>query len=134
MIFSLAILIFLYDVISWSCQFDVINAKRFDEILRYLFQILATPLDCVFFLYWFFPYCSQSSQLILKNLILKFLKKHETSINLTTIFDFIGWFSNYIGFDEIKYGCVALLNILHINLQQSHKLRQWVGINSIKSI
>ena len=27
-----------------------------------------------FFLYWFFPYCSQSSQLIWKNLILKFSK------------------------------------------------------------
>ena len=134
MIFSLAILIFLYDVISWSCQFDIINQNVLMKFCGTCFKFWLRPW-IVFFLYWFFPYCSQSSQLIFKNLILKFLKKHdETSINLTTIFDFIGWFSNYVGFDEIKYGCIALLNILQINLQQSHKLRQWVGINSIKSI
>ena len=27
-----------------GCQFDVINIKNFHGILRYLFQILATPL------------------------------------------------------------------------------------------
>ena len=28
-------------------------------------------------------------------------------------------------------GCVALLNVLHIDLQQRHNLRQWVDIKSI---
>ena len=41
---------------------------------------------CSSFLYWFFPYSSQSSQPILKNLS----EKHDkTSINLTNIFDHI---------------------------------------------
>ena len=44
-------------------------------------------------------------------------KQDQTSINLTNVFDFIGWFSNYIGFDVIKWLCV-----IHINLQQCHNI------------
>ena len=33
-------------------------------------------------------------------------KKHDqTSINLTDVFNFKGWFSNYVGFHEIKLLC-----------------------------
>ena len=51
-------------------------------------------LDCVPSLYWFFPYCSQSSQLILKNLISPISKKHDQAYlhNLNNVFDFIGWY------------------------------------------
>ena len=56
----------------------------------------------------------------LKNLILKFPKMHyQTSINLTDIFDFIGNFWITLGLMKPN-GCMALLNILHINLQQCH--------------
>ena len=75
---------------------------------------------CSFFLYWFFLYCSQSSQLIFKNLILKFPKIHDqNSINLTDIFDFIGNFWIMLGLMKPN-GCMALVNILYINLQQCH--------------
>ena len=75
---------------------------------------------CSFFLYWFFPYCSQSSQLILKNLIFKFLKIHDqTSINLTDMFHFIGNFWITLGLMKPN-SFMALLNIIHINLQQCH--------------
>ena len=40
-LFFLAMLVFLYDVIS--C--DIINVENFHEILRYFFWILAKPLN-----------------------------------------------------------------------------------------
>ena len=54
-------------------------------------NILNTELLIAFvFLHWFFPYCSASSQLIFKNVLLESPKKHDqTSINLINIFDFI---------------------------------------------
>ena len=40
-------------------------------------------------------------------------EEHDQSfINLTDVFDFLGYFSNYVVFDEIKLLC-ALLNILY---------------------
>ena len=46
---------------------------------------------CSFSLHWYFLYCSQWSQVILKNLILEFPKKKhdQTTIDLTDNFEFI---------------------------------------------
>ena len=44
MIISLAMLISLYDVISWNISVTWIQVKSFHEILRYLFLILAATL------------------------------------------------------------------------------------------
>ena len=63
-----------------------------------------TMLIVLLFLYWFFPYCSQSNQLIKKISYSQISEKYDqTSINLTNVFNFIGSFSNYVGFDEIKW-------------------------------
>ena len=58
---------------------------------------------CSFFLYWFFPCYSHLSQLILKNLIIEFSKKHDqTYINLTNVSDVIGYVIGYrVWWDQI---------------------------------
>ena len=69
-----------------------------------------------------------------KNIVLKFLKKHDqTYINLTNTFDLLINFQITLGLMKLN-GCVALLNILHINLQLCHNRCQWANINSIQSI
>ena len=69
-----------------------------------------------------------------KNIVLKFLKKHDqTYINLTNTFDLLTNFQITLGLMKLN-GCVALLNILHINLQLCHNRCQWANINSIQSI
>ena len=89
-------------------------------------------VDCIPSLYWFFLYCSQSSQLIWKNLISPISKqKHDETSNNLNIFDFLGWFSITLRLMKSN-GCVPLpKNILHKNLWWSHILSQWVDINSI---
>ena len=46
---------------------------------------------------------------------------------------YLTWIANFrISLGLMKSNvCVALLNVLHIDLQQCHNLRQWVDINSI---
>ena len=91
-------------------------------------------LIVVLFLYWFFPYWSQASQLIKKNVLLEFLKSMIKPpliwiISLTL-------FPNFqitLGLMKSN-GYVALLNALHLDLQQCHNLCQWADINSISFI
>ena len=70
----------------------------------------------------------------LNNIVLKFLKKHDqTYINLNNTFDLLTNFQITLGLMKLN-GCVALLNILHINLQLCHNRCQWADVNSILSI
>ena len=84
---------------------------------------------CFCFSYWLFLYCSQSSQLIWKNIILEFSKNMIIS-PLIWVFDFIGWFSNYNKFDEIKWFCVFTKDTTQKFITKPH-LHLWVDINSI---
>ena len=65
-----------------------------------------------------------------------FWKHDQTSINLTNIYIYIyilTLFANFritLGLMKSN-GCVALLNLLHLDLQQCHNLCQWVDLNSI---
>ena len=59
----------------WNNNHEIMNVILTFWTLHYV--------DCVPFLYWFFPYCSQLSLLISKNLILHFPKNMIKQMHLT---------------------------------------------------
>ena len=63
-------------------------------------DVYCVPFSCVDF----FHIVHNLANLIKKILILS-LQKHQTSVDLINVFDFIGWLSNYVVFDEIKWFC-----------------------------
>ena len=92
---------------------EIINGSVIFKYNSYL-NTLNTELwwSCSFFLYWFFPYCSQSSQLLLKNLILEFPKNMIKPPLISLLY-----LTSYVNF-QITLGliksnvCGPLLNLL----------------------
>ena len=71
----------------------------------------------IFFLYWFFPYCSQSSQLYNSKRSYSWISEtyDQTSMNLTNAFILQVNFQITLGLMKPNV-CVPLLNILHKNV------------------
>ena len=65
------------DFYQWICDIQIMWKLSYLTLLRFIvFNSLNTGLCCLysFFLYWFFPYDSQSNQIIYKTFILEFRK------------------------------------------------------------
>ena len=100
----------LHSLLSWafSWQDKMIKIIGIIMDLWHLKNMKVNTLNtelcwlCSFFLYW----CPQLNQLILKNLIVEFSKKHDqTSTNLITSYDVIALFFNYLVFKKINRFC-----------------------------